>query len=358
LKFHELDLTGAPGKLADDWFSLHLPAAYEPGLVSVIIPSYNRAAFLADAIDSVWNQTYRPIELLVVDDGSTDQSGEAVRHKLAGLPNASGFCAYYLRQPNRGASAARNQGLLHSHGEFIQYLDSDDVLVRHKLARHVDGLQSNKTLDLVWSDWLVLPSERVREELQRLNEDQVSRGNHWQMTDRLIPWEPWPTLARRRFISGRPLWNENTSRWDDWEYALRLLAANPKRGFSSGTCCIQRTHNQGRRYDFDLNPEGVDVGLNTCREAVKVYQGMALPNAQIRQLIANRFWETGLEALLRGTEDQAAEAFGNAAKLGTRMWFRVKGAGAWLAMKSGGKVATKALLTRYLPNKAEAENGL
>jgi glycosyltransferase involved in cell wall biosynthesis len=332
-----------------------MPVAYEQGLVSVIIPTYNRAGFVGEAIDSVWDQTYRPIELLVVDDGSSDNTAQATRAKFAALPDDLGFRAHHIRQPNRGASSARNQGLLHSHGEFIQYLDSDDVLIRHKLARHVAALRRNEALDLIWSDWLVTPSEVLRARLAESNTAAMTEGAPvCEPTDRIIPWEPWPLLARRRFVAAHPLWNELTSRWDDWEYALRLLAAKPSKAFVAGICCIQRQHSLGRREDYDFNSEGVERGLIACREAAKVCTRLASLDVRIRQLIGVRYWEVGLEALLHGTDDQAVEAFRCAASMGTRMLFRLKGFGAWLALKLAGRRATKLLLARYFAHKRQA----
>src|SRR5579863_8085008 len=99
--------------------------AYRRGVVSVIIPSFNRATLVTRALDSVFAQTYRPIELLVVDDGSTDESPKvieswAIRHR------GNEFEVHLICQPNCGAPTARNRGLIDCTGEFIQFLDSDD----------------------------------------------------------------------------------------------------------------------------------------------------------------------------------------------------------------------------------------
>jgi glycosyltransferase involved in cell wall biosynthesis len=98
--------------------------------VSVIIPTYNRAALVAEAAASVLAQTYRDYELLVVDDGSTDGTGEA----LAAL----GVAIKLLRQPRRrGVSAARNLGVATAGGEWLAFLDSDDLWLPGKLERQM-----------------------------------------------------------------------------------------------------------------------------------------------------------------------------------------------------------------------------
>ena len=172
--------------------------------------------------------------------------------------------------------------------------------------------------------------------------------------DRIIPWEPWPILVRRRFVASLPLWNELVLRGNDWEYAVRLIAADPQKAFVPGVFCIQREHSRGRLYDYSEDPKGVELGLTACREAYMTRSRVATRNPVLEQLIADRFWLIGIEALERGTDEQAIEAFGCSASIGTRTLFRVKGAGAWLAMKLTGRWATRLLLAKYLANKRPA----
>ena len=109
--------------------------------VSVIIPTYNRAHFIKSAIDSVLSQTYNDLELIVVDDGSTDETSEI----LAGY----GDKFHYIQQNHQERSAARNKGIHFAKGEYIAFLDSDDVWLPDKLARQIpilDNALSNVVL--------------------------------------------------------------------------------------------------------------------------------------------------------------------------------------------------------------------
>jgi hypothetical protein len=328
-----------------------MPKEFIPGLVSVVLPTYNRASFLLESLNSVWDQTYRPVELLVVDDGSSDNTPEVVQQTVDSWPYDPAFRAIYLQQPNSGASAARNQGLLHSHGEFIQYLDSDDVLVRHKLSTHVHVLHADEALDIVWSEWLVVSSAKLQEQLEAANHlgNIAPATTVWQATAKAIPGEPWPTLTRRRFVSGYPLWNERASRWDDLEYALRIMAANPRCVFAPGVACIQRHHEQGRRQDLDFNPVGIEKGLVATREASAARDCTAASRPEIDQLLADMYWNLFLESLHHGSIIQASESISGACRYGRQPPFRIKVTFLKKFLLLAGASATRALLEkRYL----------
>lgn len=109
-------------------------------LISVIIPVYNRERYLKEAIESVLAQTYPAIELIVVDDGSSDRSAEI----------AQSYPVIYYYQTNGGISAARNAGIALATGEFIAFLDSDDIWVTDKLAKQMAAFDANPNLEAVF----------------------------------------------------------------------------------------------------------------------------------------------------------------------------------------------------------------
>lgn len=104
--------------------------------VSVIIPTYNRAKYLPEAIDSVLNQTYQDFEIIIVDDGSTDNTEDIVCQYVEGAPER----IRYLHQNNKGVSAATNNGIIESKGEYICFLDDDDYYLRQSLELRTKAL--------------------------------------------------------------------------------------------------------------------------------------------------------------------------------------------------------------------------
>ncbi len=126
-------------------------------LVSVIIPVYNGERYLAEAIESVLAQTYRPVELIVVDDGSTDGSADAAR---------SFASVTYCLQHNQGIGAARNRGIDLSKGSFFSFLDQDDIWVNNKLLYQMIAFDESPELDMVFGYTLQFFSPDMDENLK------------------------------------------------------------------------------------------------------------------------------------------------------------------------------------------------
>lgn len=109
-------------------------------LVSVIIPTFNRAGHLHVSVESVIAQTYRPLEIVVIDDGSTDDT-PATMARLEATVRDAGVNPIFLRKENGGAGAARNHGVRNAHGEFVALLDDDDTWRPEKLTLQVAEIQ-------------------------------------------------------------------------------------------------------------------------------------------------------------------------------------------------------------------------
>ncbi len=187
----------------------------QDGLVSVVIPVYNRDGLIDEALDSVRKQTYRPVEVIVVDDGSEDETACVVKGWIDAYADAQGLTVRYLYQKNSGAPAARNRGIRASRGAYIQFLDSDDLLLEHKLRRGVRLLRE-QDVGMVYCATAVV------------DEDHNRRGT-WGAPVRNsavdVPEYTWHTsgpLYRRAAVQRAGPWLETLSGSQDWEYCARM----------------------------------------------------------------------------------------------------------------------------------------
>ena len=105
--------------------------------MSVVVPVYNREDLIIDTLTSVYNQTYRPIQLIIVNDGSTDNSESIIQEFVRIHDDDSDFDVLYLNQSNKGVSSARNHGISYCKGEYVQFIDSDDLYHPLKTERCV-----------------------------------------------------------------------------------------------------------------------------------------------------------------------------------------------------------------------------
>lgn len=175
-------------------------------LVSCIVPVYNGEAFLGEALDSIVAQRYRPIEILVVDDGSTDGTAGVAA-------GARGVRVRYARQDNAGGAAARNRGIKMAQGEFVAFLDADDVWPPEKLERQVSRFAARPELDVslahVLNFWMPeVAAERIQPQGQR----------------RALPvpgYSAGTLVTRRRLFARLGLFNSDMRHGDQTEWFVR-----------------------------------------------------------------------------------------------------------------------------------------
>ena len=185
-------------------------------LVSVVIPAFAAAAYIRQTLDSVFAQKYPRFEVIVVNDGSPDT--EQLEAAIAGYGNR----VVYLKQENRGPSAARNAGILQAQGEFIAFLDSDDLWFDSYLQRQVEALQEGPGYDFVYSDALLLRDDAPSG--QTFMQRSPSRGPV--TFDSLLALEcvviSSGTVVRRDAIVNAGLFDERFWHCEDFDLWLRI----------------------------------------------------------------------------------------------------------------------------------------
>ena len=138
--------------------------------VSVIIPAYNAASFIGEAIESILAQSFQDFEIIVVDDGSTDGTAEVVKK----LPQVR-----LIEQPHSGIAVSRNAGILAACGELIAWIDADDRWTKDKLEKQVDWLDRHPETGIVFTryrNFTELPEESLSKEQKELMDTEVRRS--------------------------------------------------------------------------------------------------------------------------------------------------------------------------------------
>ena len=212
-----------------------------PGLVSIIIPTFDRSTELILALESVRAQDYRPLEVVVVDDGSTDSTRATIEH-WSQQYTSSDFAIHYIRIQQSGAPTARNVGIEVATGEYLKFLDSDDRLVQGVISRHAGVLASQPDLDFVWSDSASTAFPDLVPPLHTLAPVRVYRGKQ----RRHFPLRVADGTAKRRAVRIAGLWAPDLARYQDWEYSIRLASACRAIARSPGVGYVVLLH-QGER---------------------------------------------------------------------------------------------------------------
>ena len=212
---------------------------FHQNLVSVIIPTYNRYNFLAEAIRSVFEQTYRPIECIIIDDGSTDNTMDVVT-EVQSL-NDDDFTLIYLFQQNSGSQFARNTGTEMAKGQYIQYLDSDDLLYPNKLKEQVGYLQYHPECDAVFGDW-----ESGTTDSRGFIKGYVSEDLIKQMLTLERSIANFSILMRKKLVERIGAWDISLKRCQEIDFHLRGLMVGADYHHLSGITGLWRYHENER----------------------------------------------------------------------------------------------------------------
>ena len=202
-------------------------------LVSIVIPCYNAERWIEEAIESCLNQTYSAIEVIVIDDGSTDCSLEIIKsyeHRII-----------WETGPNRGGNHARNRGFELSKGDYIQYLDADDYILPEKIDSQVRFLEATG-MDVAYGDWRHqqhLPNEKII-----LEDVEVSGAQADILTALLSNWwvSPACLMFSKQAVQKSGGWDEDLKAVQDKDFLISVVMIEAKVGYQPGCHSIYRRH--------------------------------------------------------------------------------------------------------------------
>ena len=205
-------------------------------LVSIIIPCFNAEKWLKEAIESCFQQSYSPIEVIVIDDGSRDGSLEIIKSYDRRLIWQTG--------QNRGGNYARNRGMELSKGAYIQYLDADDYLLPDKIERQVNFLEKTDA-DIVYGDvnyQYHLPNRKIVQEPVNIC---GFSGNHQDMLQSLLVYGCLPPIAylfKKSAVVNSIRWDETLKCGQDRDFLISLLIKGAKIIYQPGCYSIYRKY--------------------------------------------------------------------------------------------------------------------
>lgn len=270
--------------------------------VSVIIPCYNADRFVGQAIQSILDQTFQDFEIIVVDDGSTDQTPQIVQ-------NFNDPRLHYLHQENQGPAAARNTGIAAATGEYIAPLDADDLALPHRLAEELEILEKDPALSVVGSGYTWIDEEGqelpwVAHSWQKYPE--LNNFRDWLFD---CPVVPSATMFRRSAWQDVDGFDNALIGPEDWNFWMRLSLQGHRMTWHRNVVCLYR-------HRPDSLSEDAERMTANCAKAIHrimahpdfppeltdaAHQGLAIRYVDgAKRLFRSDLWEQGGDALEKG----------------------------------------------------------
>ena len=269
--------------------------------VSVIMPSYNTATLIGDALDSVFAQDYRDFEVIVVNDGSPDTPAlervlEPYREHIV-----------YLKQENRRACGARNNGIQHARGEYLAFLDSDDSWMRRYLRAQMQHLENDPSLDMIYCDCLI--DGTGPQAAKTFMQVCPSRGP---VTFESLLLERCQvpisgTVVRRQTLMKAGLFDERLAMCDDYEMWLRLAYCGSRIAYYPDVLARISIGRPNSLSASNLKMLGalVTILTNVLADWKLSAEQHAMVSRKLEQTQALLALERGKELLKRGEFDEA-----------------------------------------------------
>ena len=279
-------------------------------LVSVVIPAYNCGAYLAMAVQSALDQDYPLKEIIVVDDGSTDDTPDVLAQ--------FGERIVVVNQPNSGVAAARNLGMQTARGELIALLDADDLWLPGKLHKQVAYLNAHPELGAVYCAWREWPPDAQGkftvphiscDDIERIGIEESDSG--WLYNKLLLDSIIHTTtlLMRREIMEQAGKFDHALRRGQDYDYWFRMSRLAPIHKLSA-VLSLYRIHPESITH----KPHRVNYPCMVLQKALDLWgrrgpEGMETPQAVVDGVLSRRWFDFGYMHLRQGDPKLAYEAF-------------------------------------------------
>ena len=275
-------------------------------LVSIVIPCYNAEKFIAEAIESAFNQIYPNVEVIVIDDGSSDRSVEIIQ--------SYGNRVRFEAIDHRGACAARNRGLQLSKGEFIQFLDADDVLLPNKLETQVPILQSDRA-DLVFCNGYLFGDDRPQRPIKKLLALPSPLGIDPFIYCLSNGFGTEGPLHRRSYLEKVMGFREGLAGAQEYDLHIRLGAFGARLYKMDEFLYKHRNHNDPNRITRTPKPAGfmAEVFIDLSKWLEENFSETL--TLERRKILAGKIFQSSIHAFRNGAEAIANTGFKRAKEL-------------------------------------------
>jgi glycosyltransferase involved in cell wall biosynthesis len=267
--------------------------------VSVVIPTYQSAKYIQEAIDSILNQAYKDYEIIVVDDGSTDDTIQVLKKY--------GTRIKVIRQENRGAANARNRGILASCGEYIAFLDSDDVWMPNKLELHINILENNPEIGIVFSDVICVFGDRKTKYFNFRNPHSGEVYIHLFIRN-FIPMSA--AVVRKKCFEEVGLFDESLSASEDHDMWLRIarffkvdFIDEPLAHAHISVVREQRMSS----YEIVLQESNIELRKKALKQNPELYKSLSLD--ALNRIFYSLYKRLGILYIVKGRIKNARENF-------------------------------------------------
>lgn len=271
-------------------------------LISVVVPVYNTEKYIANTIASLKNQTFQNFEIIFVDDGTPDNSLAVIERELSETQIKHSI----VRQPNSGLGIARNTGVSHANGDWVLFLDSDDILSRHCLERYANAIQKNPDAEFLFSKFQYVEESTPFLEAPPndttivLNEESILKGFLTRKLTILVPG----SLYKISMLKENNIWHTSI-RWSEDQHFMWQVLNSIRSGIFLEACL----------YNYLQRSEGSSIMNSTPVDPMLVaYESFCalakdMKNEMVRDLFVSR-WVLGcLNVLAHRNDKQAWRVF-------------------------------------------------
>ena len=297
-----ISTSSAENKISQSYPTDNKPSKSTPA-VSVVIPAFNAAPHIAEALDSVFSQTFPNYEVIVINDGSPDTP--ELERALAPYRER----IVYLKQENLGPSAARNAGILQAHGTYVAFLDSDDIWESNHLDEQMKALREDPSLDMIYGDALLfgegvppgLTFMQAAPSLGRVTFESLLKFDCSIITSCVT--------ARKEALVKAGLFDPKFFRSEDYDLWLRLAHRGGRLDYLREVVARHRVHKGSLAADMTLMFESqVEVYQKLARELTLSPQNLELIDSQIKRCNADIAFKEGRELFAARQYAKAAES--------------------------------------------------